>query len=161
MEKLNISIYDTIILDLDFTVWEGSKEHFWAKSLQFPIKKNKEKIIDCNGDYIRLYDGIKEFLNHFKNQNKNIGFITRGGLLNLEFNKQPCIICLKKFGIYKYFTYNNCILYKTDKKSRVLKSNNKTVFIDDNPIDLNDVKEKHPNVTVLNRNTFKNWDELI
>lgn len=161
MQKININNYDTVILDLDFTIWKGCKAHFWAKSLQFPIYKHRERIIDSNGDYISLYRGVKKFLKHLTEQKKNIGFITRGGLLNIKDEEQPCIICLKTFDIYKYFNYNQCILYKTDLKSRVLCPLDKTIFIDDNPIDLNDIREHHKNVTVLDRTLFTKWSELI
>jgi predicted phosphatase len=159
MEKINA--FDTIILDLDFTVWKGSKDHFWAKSLEFPIVKKYNKIYDKNFNYIELYYGVKKFLKYLSGYNKNIGFITRGGLLNIDYDQQPCIICLREFDILKYFNYKHHILYKTDNKSRVFESIGKTIFIDDNPLDLNDIKQNHPHVTVLDRTTFKNWNSLL
>lgn len=159
MEKVNK--FDTIILDLDFTVWKGSKQHFWAKSLEFPITKIRNKLYDKNQDYIELYYGFKKFVSYLNKNNKNVGFITRGGLLNVEYDKQPCIICLRQFDILKYFNYKSHILYKTDLKSNVFEKKGETIFIDDNPLDLDDIKKHHPTVTVLDRTTFKNWNELL
>lgn len=162
MEKLKAEDFDTIILDLDFTIWHGCRDKFWAKSLQFPIKRDKRIIFDKNGDYITLDVGIDTFLIKLTELNKNIGFITRGGFLDTKFDDQPSIICLKEYGIFNHFNYNCHVLYKDDYKSDVFQPLDKTLFIDDNERDLSDINSVgYKNTTVLNRNSFKKWKELL
>ena len=161
MQKPNINNFDTFILDLDSTVWFGIEPTFWAKKLQFPIARKGKRIYDANKNYIQLADGIKEFLTYLRNKNKRISFLTRGALLNVAYDQQPSVICLKEFGIYSFFNHKNHAIYKTQLKSDFLKTYKKTIFIDDNSIDIKDIGEKYPEVTTLNKNSFGDWRELI
>ena len=161
MQKLKINDFDTIIFDLDFTIWKGSKKDFWAKSLIFPIVKKRTRLYDSNNDYIQLFYGTKTFLQKLHTANKNIGFSTRGGLLNIDYDQQPCILALRQFDILQYFNYKQDILYKTDLKSKSMIAKGKTLFIDDNIIDLNDVRNNCPLITVLDRTTITTWNELL
>lgn len=159
MQLLN---YDTIIFDLDDTLWDGSEECVWSKSLIKPWKKENDKIIDSSGKFIRLQNNVKTILRVLHKHNKNIGFITVGGLLNTEYDDQPPIQALKKFDIYKFFNFTKKVGYRTDNKSDFFEVKGNTVFIDDNVKNLIDVKTKFPNVTVLNRLIdFENWKQLL
>lgn len=162
---MNILDFDTIILDLDYTVWFGNKPNFWAKLLVPPLSLYKLGDIQCiqdiNNDHISLPYNVEEFLVELNNSKKNVGFITRGGLQNTNYDEQPSVICLKMFGLLKYFNIKNHVLYKTDIKSRVITPIGKTIFIDDNKIDLLDIFYNVPNVTVYDRANFKNWTELL
>lgn len=161
MQKHDINNFDTFILDLDSTVWSGIEPTFWAKKLEFPIRRSGKRIYDKNKNYIELTNGIKEFLSYLNFKHKKISFLTRGALPDVEYNKQPAIVCLKKFGIYTLFNYENYAIHKTELKSNFLKVYKKTMFIDDNPIDLKDISEKYPEVTTIDKNSFTDWRELI
>jgi|GEM_PF-5993100 len=150
--------YDLYVFDLDFTVWHGCRPGFWAKSLSFPLKRIGNRLVDQNNDFIELEDGIQNILSRL--EGKKISFITRGGLPDLEFHQQPVVICLKQFEIFSYFNFESSILFKDDKKSRVFKVLGRTVFIDDNDLDINDVKSAHPDVEILDKKNFK-WNDLL
>jgi len=156
---MNLLDFDSIVLDLDYTVWDGSKENFWAKSLEHPyrVKSSKKRIIDRNNNFLQLQDGIHEVLEELYKNNKKISFITLGGLLDTEHKNQPPIRCLKKFKILKFFNYKRSVLYKTDSKSSIFSEYGKTIFIDDVEDNLIDIKKHFPNVECLNRNRFKKW----
>jgi hypothetical protein len=152
--------YDTVILDLDFTIWTGCRDKFWSKSLIPPLKCRDLVITDTNGDFIKLDDTIIPFLERLTKNNTNIGFITRGGLLLTKYEEQPPIICLKLFKIFHFFKYDSHVLYKTDLKSEYIKPCGKTLYIDDNNVDLMDISSIKE-VDTLNRHHFKNWLELL
>ena len=107
MQEFKIDNFDTFILDLDSTVWLGIEPTFWAKKLKFPIKKERQRVYDKDNNYIELTNGISEFLTQVNLRNKRVGFLTRGALLDVEYEQQPPILCLKEFGIYSLFNYEN------------------------------------------------------
>jgi len=158
---MKINSFDTIIFDLDFTIWDGCEEKYWAKYLTFPYTIKDNKIHGSDSKYVKLHEDIKLVLSELHKLNKNIGFITLGGLLNIPDDDQPVTHCLKMFDIYKYFNHQKTILYKTDIKSKYLVKSGKTIFIDDSPINLEDMKKSHPDVVSLDRFSFKNWKELL
>ena len=120
MQEFKIDNFDTFILDLDSTVWLGIEPTFWAKKLKFPIKKERQRIYDQDNNYIELTSGISEFLTQVNLKNKRVGFLTRGALLDAEYEQQPPILCLKEFSIYSLFNYENYAIYKTQLKSDFL-----------------------------------------
>ena len=65
------------------------------------------------------------------------------------------------YDVYKYFNHQKTILYKTDIKSKYLMKQGKTIFIDDSPINLEDMNNVYPDVVSLDRLSFKNWKELL
>ena len=158
---MKINSFDTIIFDLDFTIWDGCEEKYWAKYLTFPYTIKDNKIYGSDNKFIELHEDIKLVLSELHKYNKNIGFITLGGLLNISDEDQPVTHCLKMFDIYKYFNHQKTILYKTEIKSKHLMKSGKTIFIDDSPINLEDMKKSHPDVLSLDRFSFKNWKELL
>jgi hypothetical protein len=153
--------FDTIIFDLDGTIWKGPTPDFWAKKLEFPIVRDHLKIVDKNSNYILLDIDIPYVLGVLARYFKRLGFITRGGILDRPFNLEPCIQCLDMFDILYYFGYCKHILYHTDNKSRVIQPVGKTIFIDDNTKDLMDVAQRYPDITCLNRLDFTQWTELL
>lgn len=159
--EIKLKNFDTIIFDLDFTLWDGCEKDFWAKKLKHPINLNKNRIFGSDNKFIELQHGVPEMLKALENQNKNIGFITRGGLLETKYEDQPPIVCLKLFGIFDFFNYEKIVLFRTDTKSKYLKPFGKTIYIDDNPLDLNDISSAHQGVSVLDRNSFSKWKDLI
>lgn len=159
--EIKLKNYDTIIFDLDFTLWDGCEKDFWAKKLKHPIRLEQNFIFDSENKFIKLQDGVIEMLKSLKIQNKNLGFVTRGGLLETKLEDQPPIVCLKLFKILDFFNYDRIVLFRTDIKSKYLKPFRKTIYIDDNPIDLNDISSVHKNISVLDRNSFSKWKDLI
>jgi len=159
--QIKLIEFETIIFDLDFTIWDGCDKDFWAKKLQFPVRRENNLIIDNDGKHIKLQDGIVEILSFLKANNKKLGFLTRGGLLETEYSDQPSIKCLNLFGIFNMFNHQKTVLYRTDLKSKYIKPIGKTIFIDDNEIDLTDMKENQPNVFSLDRNSFNEWQDLL
>lgn len=161
MSKINIIEFDTIILDLDFTIWKGCEEKYWAKNLISPYKLSNKKIIGSDLKYIEFDKDIKFFLKKLYKLNKKIGFLTLGGLLSVKDEDQPVTSCLKMYDVYKYFNHQKTILYKTDCKAKHIIKNNKTVFIDDNIDNLEIVSKNHSDITCINRYSFNNWKELL
>jgi hypothetical protein len=158
---MNLNSFNTIIFDLDFTIWDGCEEKYWAKCLSFPFTIEDRKIYGSDKKYIEFHEDIKFVLSELYKSNKNLGFITLGGLLNISDEDQPVTHCLKMYDVYKYFNHQKTILYKTDIKSKYLMKQGKTIFIDDAPINLEDMKNVHPDVVSLDRFSFKNWKELL
>ena len=160
MEK--VDDFDTIILDLDFTVWHGCEPEFWAKKLVAPITRKGLYLRDKSSNFIKLDKDFTSFIQTCSKQGKKIGFITRGGLLDTPFNLQPPVICLKLFKIYPYFNFIKKVIYKTEKKSNYFTSYKKTLYVDDNPLDLQDIDNNiNGEVKTLNRNNFKLWTQLL
>jgi len=155
--------YDTIILDLDDTVWHGSEKNIWAKTLRGQITlqnvNDQKRVYDETGRYLYLDKDIVVFLNKLKNDFKRIEFISRGMLPCISFDKQPSIIALKYFDIFHLFD-KRTLLYKNENKGHHIISTGKTIFIDDNDIDVNRVQKLHKNITCINRNIFDNWMHL-
>lgn len=158
---MNLNTFDTIIFDLDFTIWDGCEDKYWAKYLKFPYTIDDRKIYGSDQKYIEFHEDIKDVLAILYTSNKNLGFITLGGLLDVSDEDQPVTHCLKMYDVYKYFNHQKTILYKTDLKGKYLKKLGRTIFIDDAPNNLEDVSKIHPDVITLNRLSFKNWKELL
>jgi len=155
--------YDTILFDLDFTIWDGCKPLFWARLLQPPFRLDGRKFYDgISSDHITLQAGIDEVLKILSDNKRNLGFASRGGAENIEYNKQPTIIALKAFGIYKYFNYQKILVHRTVNKAALLEPSGKTLYIDDNNDDLEKVIAIHGNlIDTLNRNSFQDWRSMI
>ena len=133
----------------------------WLKNMHPPFKKiNDNTIKDAKGSISILHDGVKEDLFHLLDQNKDIGFLSAGSLLDVEYDLQPSIKIMKMFGIYLYFNSHKLLEYKTVKKEEHLKDFGECVFFDDD--------EKHivpayklDNVTVVDRKSFTDWRQLL
>lgn len=154
--------FDTIIFDLDETLWSGSPSDIWAKKLIQPWILTSDTLTDLKNQSISLQPNVRNVLKTLNGVNKNIGFITNGGLINLNYNNQPTILALKLFDIYQFFNFIKIVGYRSDDKSNFFKECGKTIFIDDNYKNLYDIKEKFPNTTTINRKfDFKDWGELL
>lgn len=158
---MNILNYNTIILDLDFTIWNGYQPKFWAKLLSFPYALENNKIYDIEKKYIEFHDGIFDVLNILRNNNINVGFLSVGGIPNIHFESQPSIICMRMYGIFNHFNYKNFIGYKTEIKSKHIIPHGKTLFIDDTEENLIDIRTNCPSIDTLNRNQFDKWKDLV
>ena len=138
--------YDTYIFDLDDTLWSGH----WAKMLVGDLKlKDTNTIQDELGGSLTLKSGVREFLSE-KSKTCNIGFVSRGGLLNINKDNQPSIKVLRTFGILDYFNYCRHTIYKTEDKSKYVNPSGHTLYVDDNENDLNDVREKNKDTIFAN-----------
>ena len=156
--------YDIFMFDLDRTVFDTytkKGEPIWAKQMIQPLKRFDEDLVvdDCESECI-LQPGIRQILEYLKSKNKKVGFISRGGVFNLDYEKQPSIELLKIFGIYDYFSFKKLMLYKTDIKANHLSEIGKCVFFDDMDTDLNAAR-KIPDVVVIDRKQFNYWSDLL
>lgn len=142
--------YDTYIFDLDDTLWFGH----WAKMLVGNLKLvNDSTIEDELGGKLHLKSGVKKFLEE-KSKVSKIGFVSRGGLIDILEHNQPSIKVLKTFGILEYFSYCRHTIYKTEDKAKYVKPSGRTLYIDDNENDLNDVREKNKDTIFSNSSSL-------
>ena len=163
IKKLS-SEYDIFMFDLDRTIFDTytkNGEPIWAKQMIQPFIHFDESLIgdDCESQ-CELQPGIHSVLEYLNSNGNKVGFISRGGVYNLDYEKQPSIVLLKMFGIYDYFSFKKLMLYKTDVKANHLSEIGKCVFFDDMDKDL-DAAKNIPDVVVVDRKEFKQWDDLL
>ncbi len=158
---------DIFMFDLDRTVFDTytkKGEPIWAKQMIQPFKRYdlflENPIIDDCESQCELQPGIRSVLEYLNSNGNKVGFISRGGVFNLEYEKQPSIILLKMFGIYDYFSFKKLMLYKTDIKANHLSEIGKCVFFDDMDKDL-DAARKISDVVVVDRKEFNQWSDLL
>ena len=159
LEKEQLYIFDidrTLI-----TTHDSKADLIWIKNMKPPFKKTNDHVIEgSNGTYAVLHQGTRKVLQHLQDQNKQIGFLSVGALLDVDYEEQPTIIIMKMFDIYSYFNHKKLLRYKTVKKDEILKHEEDCVFFDDD--------EKHivaalklDNVTVVDRKSFTSWEQLL
>lgn len=152
--------YDTVIFDLDRTVWNtigNDGNYIWAKQMDVnSLKKESGQVIsDGKGNKIYLEYMVDNLIKHLYFEQINIGFLSIGGLKNVPFDSQPSIILLKEFGLYQYFEFIKVILYKDQSKSNYLYTYGKTLFIDDNPKEIESAYNmKLDNLSLLHKPYF-------
>ena len=156
--------YDIFMFDLDRTIFDTytkNGEPIWAKQMIQPFVISSDGLIkdDCEST-CRLQSEINLVLEYLKLNNKQLGFISRGGVYNIEYEKQPSVLLLKMFGIYDYFSYDKLLFYKTEIKANHLSKIGKCVFFDDMDVDLDTVR-KIDNIKVIDRTGFKQWSDLL
>ena len=137
--------YDIFMFDLDRTVFDTytkKGEPIWAKQLIKPLNRFDEDLIvdDCESE-CHLQPRIRSVLEYLKLNNKKVGFISRGGVYDVEYDKQPSVLLLRKFGIYEYFNYAKFMFYKTEVKAGHLSQFGKCVFFDDMDKDLEEARK--------------------
>ena len=155
--------YDIFMFDLDRTVFDTytkNGEPIWAKQMIQPLKKSDKDLIvdDCESE-CHLQPGIRSILNYLNSNNKKVGFISRGGILNTDYNKQPSVLLLKMFDIYDYFSYKKLLFYKNETKANHLHKIGECVFFDDMDKDLIAAR-KINGVKVIDRKKFKYWEDI-
>ena len=160
--------YNTFIFDLDRTVWDTPSktgEPIWAKQMLRPYAfDGEDTIIDDVFSTCSLHNGIRPVLKHLHTLGKNIGFLSRGGIYEVEYEKQPSVLLLKKFGIYDFFNYEKVLLYKTDLKlynlKEIAQACGEYVFFDDNAKDLSEANSID-GVKAIDRNSFTCWESIL
>jgi len=157
--------YDTIYFDIDGVLldcFSSKGEGVGAWQTQPPFKLEDSRVVsDINNNTIQLQEGIKELLDALDIANKNLGIVSRSSDRNkmLPFAALPAVMLLKKFDIYKYFNFP--ITIKPDiTKSQYIKTSGKTLFIDDERSNIDEVNEDKELVDTLWRKSFLNWDDL-
>jgi predicted phosphatase len=160
---MKVNDFDTVIFDLDDTIWSGPEPDLWAKRLTPPIfvEPSTKRVYDYIGKYIELHDGIEDVLVTLTEAHKNVGFTTVGGWEGVPYDWQPAVMILRLLKLEEFFPYARIIQYRTGKKTKDFIPLGKTLFIDDAQWHLDDIKSAFPSVTVLNRNHFKSWRELL
>lgn len=162
--------YDTVIFDLDGTIWDvitpsGEEEGAYFTDAPYSLLE-KDVITDIKGNTIRLQPGVREVLELLDDSGINVGIMSNGEKFTdealtaaLPTQAQPSIMLLKKFGIYQYFNYD-IILKAFVDKAEYVKAKGRTLFIDDMPKNTLSV-DQIPNVDVLQRKTFQSWEQLL
>jgi|TARA_B100000073_G_scaffold340147_1_gene339558 predicted phosphatase len=156
--------HDVFMFDLDRTVFDTytkKGEPIWAKQMIQPLKRFDEDLVvdDCESECV-LQPGIRSVLMYLKSKNKKVGFISRGGIYNLEYENQPSVLLLQSFEIYDYFSFHKLLFYKDEVKANHLSKIGKCVFFDDMEKDLKAAKTI-PDVKVVDRNGFDCWEDLL
>jgi len=162
--------YNTIIFDLDRTLWncfttEGQEIGAYQTIPPY-VLQSENIVVDSKGSVIQLQEGVRELLESLDSLDKNLGIVSRGQTLidvdkriEVPFSAQPSAILLKKFDLYKYFNMGVTLKAFEDKKFYV-KQEGKTLFIDDDKRWLESVNQRE-DIDVLNRKSFKNWEDLL
>jgi hypothetical protein len=154
------------IFDLDRTIWncyDKNGNKIWAKQMIFPysISDDDNLIIDDVGSICVLDKYYKEYLHFLSKNRNNVGFLSNGAILDLNYKKQPSIMLLKKFKIYSYYNNIKIIQYKNKSKKEILeKYHEKITYFDDDDDILNSLKELK-NITTIDRKTFLSWKEFL
>lgn len=160
--------YNTFIFDLDRTVWDTNSktgEPIWAKQMLRPYAfDGEDTIIDDVFSTCSLHNGVRAALEHLHTLGKDIGFLSRGGIYEVEYEKQPSVLLLKKFGIYDFFNYEKVLLYKADLKlynlKEIAQACGEYVFFDDNGKDLAEANSIE-GVKAVDRNSFTCWESIL
>jgi len=154
--------YDTVIFDLDQTIWDCYREDgtsIGAYQIVPPLKlMTSDIVVDTNGSIIRLQSGLKALLEKLDEEDINLGIVSSGELENRPFEAQPSVMILKKFDIYKYFNHDVILKHHADKKLYV-KPLGKTLFIDDRNENIDAVNSD--DIDVLWRRAFRSWEDLV
>lgn len=155
--------YDTVIFDLDNTIWNCSASNgnrMGAYETEPPYKLISIGVLqDIKGNIIELQEGVAEILKILDQEDKNMGIVSRGEKINRPFDAQPSIMILKKFGLYQYFNYEVVLKAGIDKQE-YCKPLGTTLFIDDDNTQLQSVMQRD-DIDVLPRQSFQNWNILL
>ena len=161
-KEIDINDYDLFIFDADQTIWDGDCP---AKDMQTPFTiENRDTVVDSNGKKISLRPGIRKALMALRSLGKDIGMISKSEKKGVDYQDQPVILMLKALDMLDLF--NNMIVVEHDiPKSAFIPDGERTLFIDDDIENLEDV-EKHSDADgVLSENMeykFENdYDEDI
>jgi predicted phosphatase len=154
--------YDTIIFDLDGTVWDcyaPDGTYSYAAKMVPPFKLITRDIVqDLNGSIAKLQEGVQKVLEELDRASKNMGVMSGSELENRPPQAQPAMMLLRKFDLYGYFN-EDVIIRKGDKREYV-KALGHTLFIDDNQNTIQEVNALG-DVDVLWRGSFQTWDTLL
>ena len=155
--------YDTVIFDLDDTIWSGSDKDIWAKKLFPPLTYHiwTNRVYDYVGQYVQIQEGVRVVLKSLEAEKKNIGYTTIGGWEGTPYDWQPCTIVLRCSELEKYFLHMRVIQYKTGIKTKDFVPKGKTLFVDDNQKHLDEIKQTFPDVDLLHRHSFDSWINLL
>lgn len=155
---------DLYIFDIDRTLITSETEYgdlIWLKNMEPPfINVDDDTIRDRNGATAYLHLGVREMLEHLSSQEKQIGFLSAGALLDVDYEKQPSIILMKMLGIYDHFNSHKLLEYKTVKKEEHLEMFGECVFFDDAEHHIVPAL-KLDNVVVVDRKSFADWRQLF
>ncbi len=155
--------YETIIFDLDGVLWDcyqPNGQTIGAFAALAPFKREAGNIvIATNGIVIRLQEEVDKLIKSLDSANKNLGIVSRSEAPGLTFAAQPAVMLLKSFGLYNYFNYD-VIIKAGIEKFQYVKPNGKTLFIDDDPQNLQSVNQKDQ-VDTLNRKSFGPWEQAL
>lgn len=155
--------YDTVIFDLDNTLWDVVSEAGSALSAADVVPPlvlmGKDIVLDSQNNTIRLQRFVRELLDLLDKNMTNLGIVSRSELQNRPFESQPAIMLLKKFHIFDYFNYEIHLKHGMEK-SEYVRPLGKTLFIDNerenvSNVDLNCCSD------VMWRGSFRQWSDTL
>ena len=155
--------YDTVIFDLDRTIWDCFKPDgtgIGAFMMCAPLKlQSSDTVVDLYGNICKTQAGIRKVLELLDRSNKNLGIVSSGEKRNTPFQAQPSTMLLKKFDLYGYFNHE-IVLKEGIDKAQYVKPKGKTLFIDDSQEQVQAVNEKGE-VDVVYRTSFQSWEQTL
>jgi predicted phosphatase len=167
-DKLNTLLgYDTILFDLDHTVWTALNNTGQAISVARTTPPyeltDQDTVQDSKDNVIRLQDGIRKLMQVLNKNGIALGIVTKSGDSNTPFSAQPGVMLLKAFDLYKYLNDAFVVVLghpeKIDKDDYV-RGDGKTLLIDDDLANLKEVNERAL-ADILNRNAFISWNDFF
>lgn len=163
LENTILENYNSVIFDIDQTLidcFSSAGDSIGCYRTVAPYSLLSKNVIkDIEGNIIRLQQHVRDFLDILDENNINLGICSRGEKRDTPFAAQPTIMILKKFDIYRYFNLD-IILKEKINKYEYVKPVGKTLFIDDNEEQLQNVSS-NPEIDILNRKAFDDWFQLL
>lgn len=104
------------------------------------IIDDQEKWIDSHGNLCVLERNLRKLLRKLDNGQNQIHAITHSMKYDFPLNQQPVFELLKQTGLRKYFSTIVAMSGKKSKWADSLTNGEKFFFIDDEPENINDVK---------------------
>lgn len=168
LQSTDIFSYDTILFDLDGTVWDiisSDEKDISAADTKGPYQLLEGDIILArDGVRIFLHPGFWEFLTLLVEEGISLGVVSssKSASPDKDPTMQPAFQLLEKFDLGGYFDAGIVIEHSSIPKSRLVNriAKGKTLLIDNELDVLQDVEEES-NVDVLPRWTFPDYYELV
>lgn len=165
---MNIKEFDTVIFDLDKTIWNCYDKYgnsVWAKQMLQPFTKiSPRDIIDDVNSTCILDPYIFDLMKDLQSIGKTLEFLSIGKRYDTpDIIMQPSIQLIFAFGL-NFFNGIGSLYYKTEDKEKYLGKliKGKTLYVDDNNDTLQKAKNLNlKNLTILDRKSFKHWNELL
>lgn len=155
--------YDTVIFDLDATIWDvvsATGEGLGAYQMVPPLRQDYPMVVfDSHGNVAKLQKGVVQLFRALNDAGKNIGAVSSGEDEDRPFQAQPATMLLKQFRLYSLINLDIVLKKDADKKLYV-KPHGKTLFIDDKKENVDEVNA-YGRVDVLWRGAFQTWDQLL
>jgi len=163
IKKSLFNDYLTVLFDLDLTIWNCYNpmgDSLPALKLEPPFTLvDSDTVKDSKGNLAILQPNVRDVLENLDEYGINLGVVSASAVPDLADEAQPALMLLRKLDIYQFFNYIVVIKTKINKGDYA-KPDGKTLFIDDDPKQIQAVNERGL-VDVLNRHSFADWNDLF